>query len=100
METENLSIGEKINPILCEIEDTLWEFEVNRALKPNFPKESLRASAKIFAAVLMDKLFELQAKENIGMDDKLKMAEQAGKDIRSLIKTYTDIDSYDFYKTK
>ena len=92
------SIGEKINPILCKIEDTLWEFEANRAMKPNFPKESLRAASKIFMAVLMDKIFELQTEEKISMEDRMKMAEQAGKDIRKLIKTYTDIDSHDFYK--
>jgi len=93
-----MTIGEKLNPILVELEETLLEFEINNGNKPNFPAESLRASTKIFMSVLMDKIFELQNNESIDFEDRLNMAQRAGKDLRKLIKTYTDIDSHDFYK--
>lgn len=91
------SIGENIHPILNEIEETLLEFEANTGSKPNYPPESLRSAAKIFMSVLMDKIWELQEDEKISMEDRCNMAEQCGKDVRKLIKTYTGIDSHTFY---
>ena len=91
-------IGEKIHPILKEIEDTLWEFEANLGLKPNYPDESLPAATKIFMSVMMDKIFDLQTKENMDMKDRGNMAQACGEDIRKIIKTYTGVDSHDFYK--
>lgn len=95
---ENKSIGEKISPILCEIEDTLWEFEVNNGLKPDYTIDGFRAATKIFMSVLMDKIWELQSDEKVTMQDRINMVEKAGKDVRDLIKTYTDIDTHDLYK--
>ena len=94
----NISIGAKISPILCNIEDALWDFDCNIKEKPNYQKESLRAASKIFMSVLMDKMWELLDAENISQEDREKMVEKAGQDFRKLIKTYTDVDSHDFYK--
>lgn len=91
-------IGEKISPILVEIENTLWEFEANRGLKPNYSIEGFRSATKIFMSVLMDKIWELQENENIEIKDRLNMVQKLGEDIRSLIKTYTDIDCHELYK--
>ena len=93
------SIGQKLSPILTEIEDTLWEFEANRGTKPGYPIEGFRAAIKIFMSVLMDKIWELQSDEKITIDDRIKMVEKAGQDVRSLIKTYTDIDTHSLYQT-
>ena len=90
-------IGEKISPILVEIEDTLWEFEAFVGTKPNYTNDGFRAAIKIFMSVLMDKIWELQQDEKINMDDRVKMVEQAGKDLRQLIKTYTDVDTLTLY---
>jgi len=92
------TIGEKINPILQELETTLWEFDAFNCGKPCYPNESLRAATKIFVSVLMDKIYDLQDKENLDLEDRENMAQKAGEDIRKLIKTYTNIDAHDFYK--
>jgi len=91
-------IGEDLQPILNEIEETIWEFEANVGIKPNYPEESLRSATKIFMSVMMDKIFNLQNDESMEMEDRMKMAAACGKDIRKLIKTYTDIDTTEFYK--
>lgn len=92
------TIGEKLSPILVEIENTLWEFEANRGIKPEFTMEGFRAATKIFMAVLMDKIWELQTDENIDMQDRLSMVFKAGEDVRNLIKIYTDLDTHKFYQ--
>jgi len=93
-------IGQKISPILEEIEDTLWEFEANDGSKPNYTIEGFRGGVKIFMSVLMDKIWELQSNEKIPMENCIQMVEQAGKDVRQLIKTYTDIDTHQLYELK
>lgn len=91
-------IGKKISPILVEIENSLWEFEENNNIKPEYTQDGFRAVVKIFMSVLMDKIWELQSDEKIDMEDRIKMVEKAGQDLRALIKTYTNIDTHDFYK--
>lgn len=91
-------IGKKISKHLIDIEDMLWKFEMNQGGKPEYTKDGFRAATKIFMSVLMDKIWELQDGEKIDMEDRMKMVGKAGEDLRKLIKTYTDIDTYDFYK--
>jgi hypothetical protein len=93
-------IGQELSPILEEIEDTLWEFEANDGSKPNYTIEGFRGATKIFMSVLMDKIWELQANENIPMENRIQMVEKAGQDVRQLIKTYTDIDTHQLYTNK
>jgi hypothetical protein len=96
-----MAYGEKISPILEEIEDTLWEFESNYPTIPHkFTTMGFRAAIKIFMACLMDKMWIKQEKEKVDFKIRLDLAEQAGKDIRALVKKYTDIDSHDLYKVK
>lgn len=92
------TIGQKISPILEEIEDTLWEFEATKGIKPNFTDKGFRAATKIFASILMDKMYELQVNENIDLQDKMSMAKKVGNDIRKIVKTYTNIDTHLWYK--
>ena len=89
-------IGKRISPILEEIENTLWEFEVS-GVKPEYTKEGFRAGIKIFASVLMDKIWELQEGENTENQDRLNMVQKAGEDIRQLVKTYAGIDCHELY---
>jgi hypothetical protein len=91
-------IGQQLSPILVEIEETLWEFEHRSAMKPEYTEDGFRAACKIFMSVLMDKIWELQSEEKIDMEDRIKMVEKAGADVRALIKTYTDIDTHELYK--
>lgn len=91
-------IGEKLSPILEEIEYALWEFEANGGSKPNYTIEGFRGGIKIFISVIMDKIWELQQDESISMEDRMNMAQKAGEDIRKLVKTYTDIDTHSLYQ--
>lgn len=90
-------IGKKLSPVLTEIADTLWEFEAQGGLKPNYTEDAFKASTKIFMSALMDKLWNLQQTENMEVQDRLNMAQKAGEDLRKLIKTYTNIDTHEFY---
>jgi hypothetical protein len=89
------SLGEKLSPILSEIEDTLLD---NYETKPGFNDEGFRASIFIFQSVLLDKMWELQEKEDIQIETRADMATKCGEAIRSLVKTFTDIDTYNLYK--
>ena len=93
-----MTIGEKLSPVLVEIENTLWEFECNIGSKPSYTKEGFRAAIKIFMSVMMDKIWELQEDEKIDMEDRVKMVERWGQDVRQLVKTYIDIDTHNLYK--
>lgn len=91
-------IGERLSPVLVEIENTLWEFESSEQGKPDYPKEAFRAICKIFISAIMDKMWELHEDENIRMVDRENMATSAGEEIRKLVKNFTDIDTFDLYK--
>ena len=91
-------IGIKISPILKEIEDTLWEFENYSGEKPGYTPDGFRASIKIFMSALMDKMWELQDDESITMKSREDMAESAGNAVRSLVLTYTGIDTKKLYE--
>jgi hypothetical protein len=91
-------IGQKLSPVLVEIEDTLWEFEYHNASKPNYSIDGFRAATKIFMSVMMDKIWELQSNEKMDMDDRIKMVETVGRELRDFVKKYTDIDTVELYK--
>lgn len=95
--TKEETIGSKISPFLVEIENTLWEFEANRGFKPGFTDHGFRAATKIFMAVMMDKIWELQIDEGMDFKDRLAMAQKCGEDLRQIIKTYTNIDTHKMY---
>lgn len=90
-----MTLGEKISPILVEIENTLLE---NYETKPGFDDEGFRASVYIFQSALLDKMWELQEKEGIQIETRADMTTKCGESIRSLIKTFTDIDTHNLYK--
>ena len=92
------TIGDRISPILEELETAIIEFDYHIKLKPNYSIGGFRASAKIFMSALMDKMYELQEKENIPYVTRLEMAKKAGEDLRKLINTYTGIDSTKLYE--
>lgn len=92
-------IGQRISPILTEIHDTLWEFEANYpGSPPRYSEEGFRAAIKILMSAVLDRMWELQQKENTDMSIRDKMAHKCGNDFRNLIKIYTNIDPPDLYK--
>ena len=90
-----MTIGKRLSPTLSEIEDVLLEFS---EIKPEFTEKGFKACIFIFQSALMDKMFALQEKENISLEVRCDMATKAGESLRELIKTYTNIDTFDLYK--
>ena len=64
--------------------------------KPNYSNRDFMNAVIIFQTALMDKMYDLQVKENISSDDRLKMAESCGLSLRELIHTYTGLDTHKF----
>ena len=92
-----IMIGELLSPILTEIETKILEWEAAVSEKPEYTKEAFRAAIKIFMSTLLDKMWELQEKDNMDINTRQAMAEKAGNDIRDFVKTYTDIDTHELY---
>ena len=92
------SIGEKLSPILEEIEGTLFEFEAEELGQPLYTGEGFRAAVKIFISVIMDEIWDLQVDIGMPMEDRLVMAKEAGNNIKKLIMKYTGIDTHTLYK--
>ena len=53
---EHVKFGEALSPILRQVELTLWEYERENSQPPAFTDNALRSAAKIFMAVLMDRM--------------------------------------------
>ena len=90
-----MTLGKKLSPVLSEIEDTLLE---NYETKPGFTDEGFRASIYIFQSALLDKMWELQEKEELSIEVRADMATKSGEAIRNIIKTFTNIDTHELYK--
>lgn len=90
-------IGKKLSRILVELEETLWEFDINVASKPEYTEDGFRAACKIFMSVLLDKMWDLQESEKMDIETRSNMALKAGNDFKKFIKTYTDIDTETLY---
>lgn len=92
------TIGQKLSPILKEISEALWEFDVQELGSPRFNDEDLASAAKIFMSVVFDMMWKLKESEGLDLETSGAMADKLGKEIRQMIKVYTGFDSYDFYK--
>jgi len=91
------NLGLILSPILSEIEHTLWQHQCQENGLLLFTHEGFRAAIKIFMDVMLAKTWELQENENLDQIDRCNMAEKLGNDLRSLIKTYTNIDTHELY---
>lgn len=92
-----MTIGEKLSPVLVEIEDALWEYEAQKLGNPKFTNEGFRAALKIFMDVLLDRMWELQLNEKMTQNDAGNMALKCGEELKKLIHTYTGIDTKTLY---
>jgi hypothetical protein len=91
-------IGEKLSKPLQEMEATLWEFEYYNTGKPNYTILGFRGALKVCMSAIMDKMWELQEKENIDLPDREKMATECGTQFMKLVKHFTDIDTHKLYE--
>lgn len=94
------TLNDTIKPMLLVSEKLIWIHELNGLGKPNYEDKVFAASAKIFMSTLMDKMFDLQEKEGLSFEDRNKMAFAAGNAFRGLVKTYTDIDTWQMFDDK
>lgn len=99
MNTENgQTLGAWLAPTLEQIEDTLWSYELYVPnMPPQYSDDSFRAIIKLFMSAMMDKIWALQEGEEMESEDRLAMVEKCGKEIGSLIKIYTNIDTHNLY---
>jgi len=98
MENLKTEFGKKLTPVLESISDGIWEFESYELGQPNYDDVALEYASKIFISVMMDKIWNLQQEEDMPMEERMKMVIKCGEDIKKIIKTYTDMDSHDFFK--
>ncbi len=62
--------------------------------KPNYSNRDFFNCLIIFQNALMDKLWDNQEVDKMGLDDRLKMAESCGMELSRLIHTYTGLDTH------
>ena len=92
-----MEIGEKLSPILAEIEATLWEHEAYVKTPPMFTDDGFRAACKIFMAVMLDKSFVIMKDESMNIETAEAMAKKMGEDLHRIIKVYTGVDTHKLY---
>lgn len=93
-----MNLGEKLSPILEEIEIALFEHQMAAVDILKFTPNGTRAAIKIFMDVLLTSMWDLQVAENTPQDQREEMAESLGEELRKLIKTYANIDTHEIYK--
>ena len=62
--------------------------------KPNFTNRDFMNTIIIFQTALMDKLFDNQNYDKMDIENRMKMTEACGNDLRKLIHTYTNLDTH------
>lgn len=94
-------IGEKLSPVLEQIEEALWEFEINCPHdKPEYTTNGFKAAIKIFMSAMQDKMYENMEVKNMPQEEANLEAFQLGTEIRELILKHTGIDTIDLYSEK
>jgi hypothetical protein len=84
-------------PILKELSLGLLEVA---EIKPNYSDGALLDVTLIFQSVFMDKIFDNQNYDDMSMEDRMKMAQSAGEELRKLIHTYTGLDTYELVNNR
>jgi len=87
------SFGSKLTPVINECADAILEhYEMFKGEKPNYKDGALRSAAIIFGDTIMDKMWELQEKENIKFENRVKMSKHLQKSLNKLVVEMTNID--------
>ena len=64
--------------------------------KPNYTNRQFMNALIIFQTALMDKMYDNQDYDKMDIENRFKMAESCGLDLRKLIHTYTGLDTHKF----
>lgn len=62
--------------------------------KPNYSNRDFMNATIIFQTALMDKMYDNQDYDKMNIEDRMKMAESCGFELRKLIHTYTGLDTH------
>jgi hypothetical protein len=62
--------------------------------KPNYSNRDFMNAIIIFQTALMDKMFDNQNYDGMELDDRMKMTQSCGLELRKLIHTYTGLDTH------
>lgn len=62
--------------------------------KPNYTNRQFMNAVIIFQTALMDKMYDNQDYDKMDIENRFKMAESCGLDLRKLIHTYTGLDTH------
>lgn len=76
------------------IANGILEQAANSGGKPNYSKRDFLNTVIIFQSALMDKMYDNQNYDNMPMEDRMKMAESCGFELRKFIHTYTGLDTH------
>ena len=68
--------------------------QIGNSPKPNFTNRHFMNTIIIFQNALMDKMYDNQNYDGMDIEDRLKMVETCGNELRKLIHTYTGLDTH------
>jgi hypothetical protein len=71
----------------CEIDPT-------ENPKPNYSNRDFMNAVIIFQTALMDKMFDNMDFDKMDLEERYKMAQSSGEELRKLIHTYTGLDTH------
>lgn len=80
----------KYEPILKEVASRMME---TLHTKQDFSNDAFVDVLRIFQMVFAEKIFDCMKEDGSNLDDKKKMIEMAGIQLRNLIHTYTGLDT-------
>jgi hypothetical protein len=70
------------------------EIDPNENPKPNYSNRDFMNAVIIFQTALMDKMFDNMDFDKMKLEERLKMAQSSGEELRKLIHTYTGLDTH------
>ena len=75
-------------------DDILSQNAESKGYKPNYSNRDFMNTVIIFQTALMDKMYDVQNFDRMPINERMKMAESCGIELRKLIHTYTGLDTH------
>lgn len=86
--------GEKLSPVLSEIENAILDHITNSpGERPHYTEEGFLAAINIFLDVILDKMWLFGDANGWSSEMREAFAEKCGTDLRAFVKRYTGIDT-------
>ncbi len=93
MKLDHQKTLESLEPPLLQLEDTILNCMLCSP-KMDYTTMSFRAIVQIFVSGVLDKMIDVQNKDDMSEEDRKIMQSSCFKDIKKLIHTYTNIDTH------